>query len=66
MNRRIRADPGRSHHALYRSLTVDCRWSDQRAFDALNDTLRRVLLADKRTSRRRTATARTRKSFSGR
>jgi AcrR family transcriptional regulator len=31
---------------LYRSLTVDCRWSDQRAFDALNDALRRVLLPD--------------------
>jgi AcrR family transcriptional regulator len=31
---------------LYRSLTVDCRWSDQRAFDALNDALARVLLPD--------------------
>jgi AcrR family transcriptional regulator len=31
---------------LYRSLTVDCRWSDQHAFDALNDTLARVLLQD--------------------
>jgi hypothetical protein len=29
---------------LYRSLTVDCRWSDQRAFDALSDALARVLL----------------------
>jgi AcrR family transcriptional regulator len=31
---------------LYRSLTVDCRWSDQRAFAALNDALARVLLPD--------------------
>lgn len=31
---------------LYRSLTVDCNWSDKRAFDALNDVLVRVLLPD--------------------
>lgn len=31
---------------LYRSLTVGCRWSDERAFDALNDALARVLLPD--------------------
>ena len=31
---------------LYRSLTVDRGWSDQRAFDALNDALARVLLPD--------------------
>jgi|SRR4051812_29077488 AcrR family transcriptional regulator len=31
---------------MYRSLTVDCRWSDKRAFDALNDVLIRALLPD--------------------
>jgi AcrR family transcriptional regulator len=29
---------------MYRSLTVDCRWSDKRAFDALDDVLARMLL----------------------
>jgi hypothetical protein len=31
---------------LYRSLTVDCRWSDKRAYDALSDAIARVLLPD--------------------
>lgn len=31
---------------LYRALTVDRGWSDDRAFDALNDVLARVLLPD--------------------
>jgi len=31
---------------LYRSLTVECGWSDERAFNALNDVLARVLLPD--------------------
>jgi AcrR family transcriptional regulator len=35
---------------LYRALTVDRGWSHDRAFDALNDVLARVLLPDERDS----------------
>ena len=31
---------------LYRALTVDRKWSDARAFRALNDTIARVLFPD--------------------
>jgi AcrR family transcriptional regulator len=47
---RMAAEPDpRRRFALsdfYRALTVDRRWSHQRAFDALNDTFARMLFDD--------------------